>query len=183
MSGSNSFFGTDKPISPHDLEWVDGGLIVRESDDEGKGWFVRIERFWWVKRDQNLLSVAETSNEVVEGSVRMDGVEADGKVDGIGSVEIAPPSPLRAPSPPAVSIEPPPLDSTAASFVDLAATQAETDHHPANLFVDRRPSLAGTEETEEGEIKEDEPMMAGRDEDDGARAGEVPDKALDKMQE
>lgn len=40
-------------VQKRDLEWVDGGLIVREAAGEsgpGQGWFCRVERWWWEKR-------------------------------------------------------------------------------------------------------------------------------------
>lgn len=40
------------PVSPWDLEWVEGGLILREPGEGGeKGWFCRVERYWWTRKE------------------------------------------------------------------------------------------------------------------------------------
>ena len=40
------------PVSPGDLEWVEGGLILREPGEGGeRGWFCRVERYWWIEKD------------------------------------------------------------------------------------------------------------------------------------
>ncbi|KAL7409340.1 histone deacetylation protein Rxt3-domain-containing protein [Mrakia frigida] len=48
------------PVSPWDLEWVEGGLILREPGEGGeKGWFCRVERYWWTRREEDEVVVKE----------------------------------------------------------------------------------------------------------------------------
>jgi hypothetical protein len=96
-AGSSSFFGTDRPISPADLEWVEGGMIVRDAEDEGRGWFVRVDRFWWVEKEGGGKQEGKKTRHGEGEGMDVDGVFAE-KSAGMDQDETTESTP-RAPSP------------------------------------------------------------------------------------